>query len=61
VLRDELADDKSLRGDLHLDSLDFVSVVSAIEGEFAISISDEDAARLKTVADVCRTMWEKLA
>jgi acyl carrier protein len=61
VLREELADDKSLREDLHLDSLDFIGVVSAVEGEFAIVIPDEDAERLKTVADVCDTLWEKLA
>ena len=61
VLREELADDKSLRDDLHLDSLDFINVVSAVEGEFGIAISDDDAARLKTVADVCDTLWQGLA
>lgn len=61
VLRDELADDRSLREDLHLDSLDFISVVAAVEGEFSISISDEDAERLRTVADVVDLLWEKLA
>lgn len=60
VLPEELADDKDLRNDLHLDSLDFISVVSAVEGEFVISISEDDAERLKTVADICDTLWEKL-
>ena len=32
VLRDELTDDRRLRDDLHLDSLDFIGVVSAIVG-----------------------------
>lgn len=61
VLPADLADDRRLRDDLRLDSLDFIGVVSAVEGHFAIAISDEDAERLQTVADVCDTLWEKLA
>lgn len=61
VLREELADEKTLREDLHLDSLDFLGVVSAVEGEFEIVISDDDTDGLKTVGDICDTLWRKLA
>jgi len=57
----ELSMSKHLRGDLHLDSLDFLSVLSAIEGEFGVVISDDEAGGFETVADACELLWEKLA
>lgn len=35
--------------DLGADSLDFVDIIMAIEEEFDIDISDEDAEKIKTV------------
>lgn len=37
--------------DLNADSLDIVELVMAMEGEFDISIPDEDAEKIKTVGD----------
>lgn len=60
VLREDLAEEKSLREDLHVDSFDLIGIVSAVEGEFEIAVSDEDTNRLRTVGDVCDALWEKL-
>jgi acyl carrier protein len=60
VLRQDLAEDKRLRDDLHIDSFDFLGIVSAVEGEFGITVSDEDASHLRTVGDVCDALWQKL-
>ncbi len=38
-------------GDLNADSLDLVEVIMAMEQEFDIEISDEDAEKIRTVGD----------
>ena len=38
--------------DLGADSLDFVEMLMTLEDEFGVSISDEEAKELKTVADI---------
>jgi acyl carrier protein len=60
VVPEDLAEEKNLKNDLSLDSFDFLSIVSAVEGEFEISIPDEDFDRFKTVRDVCDELWRKL-
>jgi acyl carrier protein len=59
ILADQLVRDPSdilpehnLTEDLGLDSLDEVEVIMAIEEEFSIEIPDEEAAKIKTVADI---------
>jgi acyl carrier protein len=61
VLRDELSEEKTLQDDLHLDSFDLLSIVSAVEGEFDISIPNEDFGRFKTVGDISDELWRRLA
>ena len=39
----------SFMDDLNADSLDMVELIMAVEEEFAVSISDEDAENIKTV------------
>jgi acyl carrier protein len=38
-------------GDLNADSLDLVEVIMAMEQEFDVEISDEDAEKIRTVGD----------
>jgi acyl carrier protein len=45
--------------DLGADSLDIVELVMAMEEEFGIEIPDEDAEKLKTVADVSNYLSAK--
>jgi acyl carrier protein len=45
--------------DLGADSLDTVELVMALEEEFGVEISDEDAEKIQTVADVIKFI-EKL-
>lgn len=44
--------------DLGADSLDTVELVMALEEEFGIEISDEDAEKIQTVGDVARYIDE---
>jgi acyl carrier protein len=51
VPQDEVARDKRLREDLHIDSLSLVEVAVAAEDAFGILIPDEDLERFQTVSD----------
>lgn len=44
--------DTSFKEDLHIDSLDAIFIVMALEKEFGIEIPDEDAEKFLTVSDV---------
>jgi len=49
VDEDEVKPDASFVDDLGADSLDVVELVMALEEEFGLEISDEDAEKLRTV------------
>jgi acyl carrier protein len=57
----QLEDDKNLRTDLALDSLDVVSIVSQIERRFRIRLTHEELQALVTVGDVLNLLQAKLA
>lgn len=42
--------------DLGLDSLDQVDIVMAIEDEFNVEFSDDDAASITTIEDAAKTV-----
>ena len=46
-----ITDEKSFTDDLGADSLETVELVMALEEEFGIEISDEDAEKIRTVGD----------
>ncbi|MDX9710424.1 acyl carrier protein [Trichloromonas sp.] len=48
---DQVTNDASFMDDLGADSLDTVELVMALEEEFDIEISDEDAEKILTVQD----------
>jgi acyl carrier protein len=52
VERSGITRDASLVDDLGADSLDWVSLIMALEDRFAVDIPDEDAAELRTVKQV---------
>ena len=52
VAADEVKPESSFIEDLGADSLDTVELVMALEEEFNIEISDEDAEKIRTVKDV---------
>lgn len=47
----DIALDSSFQEDLDADSLDVVELIMAIEDEFDIEISDEEAEKISTVKD----------
>ena len=51
VAADEVKPESSFIEDLGADSLDIVELVMALEEEFNIEISDEDAEKIRTVND----------
>ncbi len=52
ISKDKIQNDSKLVEDLGADSLDMVEMLMTLEDEFGVSISDEDALKLKTVADI---------
>ncbi|MBQ1396680.1 MAG: acyl carrier protein [Eubacterium sp.] len=50
--------DTNLMKDLEADSLDSVEIIMGIEEEYGIEISDEDAEKFQTVADLVRYVEE---
>ncbi len=49
---DKIADDAAIIDDLGADSLDVVEMLLSIEETLGVTVPDEDAANLKTVADI---------
>ena len=48
----KITDESRIIEDLGADSLDVVELLMTLEDEMGISISDEEALKLKTVADI---------
>jgi acyl carrier protein len=57
----DLTDDKKLREELGLDSVDVVSVVSQIERQYRIRLTHQELETLVTVSDVLDLLQAKLS
>jgi acyl carrier protein len=58
VSEEEVTPDASFIDDLNADSLDLVELIMALEEEFGVKISDEEADRIKTVKDAMDYLHE---
>ncbi len=58
VSEEEITPTASFVDDLGADSLDTVELVMALEEEFNIEISDEDAEKIRTVGDAIKYIGE---
>jgi len=61
VANERITEAATLEEDLGATSLDRVEVVMSLEDEFKIDISDDQASRLHTVADVLACVMESVA
>jgi acyl carrier protein len=57
---EDLSDGKNLREELGLDSVDVVSIVSQIERQFRIRLSQQELEKLVTVGNLLDLLQEKL-
>ena len=55
-----VAENLSLKDDLDADSVDLMEFVLTIEDEFGIEIADEEIDLLQSVADVLKTIKDKI-
>jgi len=60
VSEDQVKPEASFVDDLGADSLDLVELVMAMEEEFGMEISDEEAEKLRTVKDVLDYVKERV-
>jgi acyl carrier protein len=58
VNEDDVVPEASFIDDLNADSLDLVELIMSLEEEFAVKISDEDAAKIQTVQDAMDYLQE---
>ena len=59
ISKDKINANSKIIEDLGADSLDMVEMLMTLEDEFGISISDEEAVNLKTVADIVNYIEKK--
>jgi acyl carrier protein len=58
VSEEEVTPEASFIDDLNADSLDLVELIMALEEEFGVKISDEEADKIKTVKDAMDYLQE---
>ncbi len=59
IEEEKVKEESSFIDDLGADSLDIVELIMAFEEEFDIEIADEDAEKIKVVADVIHYLEEQ--
>ena len=60
VAEEKITEESKLIEDLGADSLDIMEMLMALEDEFGISISDDETAKMKTIAGVVSVIESKL-
>ena len=59
VEEDDITNETHFIDDLNADSLDIVELIMALEEEFELEISDEDAEKITTVGSAVKYIEEK--
>ncbi len=54
ISEDTISESSKIIDDLGADSLDVVELLMTLEDEFGVSVSDEDAVKIKTVGDIAK-------
>ena len=58
VAREQITDNAKLADDLRADSLDVVEITMAVEERLRLTVSDEQAEKVKTVGDLFELVSE---
>ena len=53
---EEITEEKEVVKDLGADSLDIVEMLMSLEEEFGITVSEDDAMKIKTVGDIVKAI-----
>jgi acyl carrier protein len=61
VAREQITDNAKLEDDLGADSLDVVEITMAVEERLRLTVSDEQAEKVKTVGDLFDLVAELIA
>ena len=56
---DDITDDKEIVKDLGADSLDVVEMLMSLEEEFNVTVPEDEAVNIKTVADIVKVIESK--
>lgn len=56
INKDKITLESDVIKDLGADSLDVVQMLMALEEDFGITVSEDDAANLRTVADIVKLL-----
>ena len=60
IEEDMVTMDATFTGDLEADSLDIVELMMALEDEFKIEISDDEAGKISTIGDVVEYIKDRV-
>ena len=60
IKEDKVKPESKIVEDLGADSLDVVELLMTMEDDFGVSVSDEEAVNLKTVADIVKMLEGKV-
>ena len=58
--QDEIAQQSRLQDDLGIDSVDFWDVIASFDKKYKIRVTEEEAMKLATVADLVEALEKKL-
>jgi len=60
IEKDEIALESKLLDDLGIDSVDFWDVIASFDKKYKIRVTEEEAMKLETVADLVAALEKKL-
>ena len=60
VIQGEMDEDTEMQGDLNIDSLDFYSLLGALESNFHIRMPEKELANTETIGDIADAVIRRM-